>query len=633
MPFAEGSKAAFLGDLKAKGVAYKVETWTNYMENVVKRKAVVVQVDNEKQVQEVMRAVKKQNAQHTDHKISVKGTAGWADKEQSWCCFPWAKVQEQRYNESFSFSEGSVADVIIRFSPKYQGVKKLGEMEHTPPVDSKNPLDRLRVYEILVTAGVQIAKLAQKLRDFGLSLRTVSMLSWASAVGLAGTGGHGTGRDEPAFSGQVTGLRICDDEGNIREITVGDEDFATLSAAHSGALGIVLSMTMKVVEAFNLKETICNFPNAKTMGPYLRKLLAENQYFSLIGVGIGDPTPLDELSSQDKWQVRLWNHTDEAPTQHLNPPYAADARSLAQELSVRIGDSLQEFLLDSKLINLLPYYLSLAATTITEMRGTAPIVDHENKITHYQAAFPKQMRDTSYILPVKDEEAGDVLAAVLQKIEALIKAAIARGECPVTYAVYARYIKGSNGGLSTTSTSSDDEHILAIDIVTHPNAPGIANFEKELLAYFSEIGIKPRFHLGKNFPFGIRSYTDFLKPEAIAQYKEALVKWYGSEDALEASPFITPYFKQMLDEQPSTELLHMALPEQKPAPEHSHEECASFLEHLIPAIELLPIPGKNSKQLKDAFVGQCRESLRALKAERAEEAEQPLEDAPSTALI
>ncbi|WP_019215354.1 hypothetical protein [Legionella tunisiensis] len=365
------------------------------------------------------------------------------------------------------------------------------------------------------------------------------------------------------------------------------------------------------------------------MGPYLSKLLAENQYFSLIGVGVGTSTPLDELSSQDKWQIRLWNHTDEAPTQKLNPPYAADARSLAQELSVRVGDSVQEFLLDSKLIKLLPYYLSLAATTITEMRGTEPIVDHENNITHYQAAFPKQMRDTSYILPVKDDEAGDVLAAVLQKIEDLTKAAIERGECPVTYAVYARYIKGSNGGLSTTSTSSEEEHILAIDIVTHPNAPGIANFEKELLAYFSEIGIKPRFHLGKNFPFGIRSYTDFLKPEAIEQYKEALIKWYGSEEALEASPFVTPYFRQMLDKQPSIELLHFEQPEQE-APDHSHEDCASFLENLIPAIELLPIPGKNSKQLKDAFISQCREALLALKTERAE---QPLEDSRTTALV
>ncbi|WP_019215352.1 hypothetical protein [Legionella tunisiensis] len=123
MPFADGSKAAFLKDLTNKGISHKVETWTNYMENVVKRKAVVIQVDNEKQVQEVMWAVKKQNAQHSDHKISVKGTAGWADKEPSWCCFPWAKAQEQRYNESFSFSEGSVADVIIRFSPTYQNVK------------------------------------------------------------------------------------------------------------------------------------------------------------------------------------------------------------------------------------------------------------------------------------------------------------------------------------------------------------------------------------------------------------------------------------------------------------------------------------------------------------------------------
>lgn len=80
MPFAEGSKAVFLKDLTDKGISHKVKTWTNYMENV-RKNAVIVQVDNEKQVQEVARAVKKQNEQHTDNKITVRATAGWADKK------------------------------------------------------------------------------------------------------------------------------------------------------------------------------------------------------------------------------------------------------------------------------------------------------------------------------------------------------------------------------------------------------------------------------------------------------------------------------------------------------------------------------------------------------------------------
>lgn len=619
MPFATlESKNDFLRELKEKGVPYKVKTWKNYMENVKKSQAVIVQVDTEEQVQQIMEAVSKQRKQNPDTKITVKGTAGWADEKSNWCCFPWAKEQEERYNESFSFSEGSAADVIIRFSPKYHKVKKIRKIERETPVVSDNPLDHLKEYEVLVTSGVQIAKLAQLLREAGLSLRTASMLSWASAVGLAGTGGHGTGRDEPAFSGQITSLTICDHNGEIREIFADDPDFATLCSAHSGALGIVLSMKMKAVEAFNLKETVHTFADAKAMESGLGELLTQNQYFSLIGV----PSHGNSLSKIDKWQVRLWNHTKEARTKVQDPPYTADARSWAQELSVRVGDSVQEFLMDNKLKNLIPSYLSLAAAAITGTRGTKAVVDHENSITHYQVAFPKAMRDVSYILPVKDKDAGALLANVLQKIEALTKAAAERGEFPITYAVYARYIKGTNGGLSTTATHSDDEHVLAIDIVTHPDSPGIDNFEKELLTYFEEIKVKPRFHLGKNFPHGIHNYTDFLEPEAIEAYKKALVRWYGDAEQVKASPFITPYFEQMLGIQSTTNVLQFAkekLVVEEPSHDHSADDCVHFLEKLIPAIDVLPASNEAMQLIKEDFMGQCRKTLLSMRESKEEQ--------------
>ncbi|KTD08243.1 FAD-binding protein [Legionella jamestowniensis] len=618
MPFATlESKNALLHDLTTQNISYKVKTWKNYMENVSKSQAVIVQVDSEEQVQAVMRAVKEQNKQYPDTKITVRATAGWADKKANRCCFPWAKEQEQRYNESFSFSDGSVADVIIRFSPKYQKVKKLGQIKRIITVDTKNPLDHLKEYEVLVTSGVQIAKLAQKLRDANLSLRTASMLSWASAVGLAGTGGHGTGRDEPAFSGQILSLKICDQDGEIREINADDPDFLTLCSAHSGALGIVLSMKMKAVEAFNLKETVYNFPDVKTMKPRLNEFLTENQYFSLIGI----PCHGDGLFNQDKWQIRLWNYTEEARTKVQAPPYAADARSWAQELSVRVGDSIQEFLMDNKLKSLIPPYLLLAAATIMGTRGTTPLVDHENSITHYQVAFPKAMRDVSYILPVEDKHAGALLADVLHRIELLTKAAAEHGEFPITYAVYARYIKGSKGGLSTTTTSSEDEHVLAIDIVTHPDAPGIAHFEEELLNYFAEIKIKPRFHLGKNFPSGVHNYTDFLEPEAIEEYKKALKRWYGGNDELKASPFVTPYFEQMLGAPSKSNIVHFnkeKLTLEERSHEHDSEDCAQFLEKLIPEIGALPSATAEAELIKDNFISQCREVLLSIKESMAE---------------
>lgn len=614
MTFAKGSKEALLKDLSANKIPYRLKTWTNYMETIGKRSAVIVQVDEEIQVQKLMLAIKKQNEQHSHHKITARATAGWQDEESSWCCFPWAKAQEHRYNESFSFSDGVPADIIIRFSKKYQKVKTMGKLKEETLSNSNNPINTLQSYQIQVSAGVQIATLAEQLRKLGLSLRTASMLAWASAVGLAGTGGHGTGRDEPAFSGQIMSLKVCDVDGNIREITREHKDFAALCGAHSGMLGVVLSMNLKVVEAFNLKETISNFPDVKTMGPQLSKLLTENQYFSLIGVPTYGCPETGKLI--DKWHIRLWNHTNESPTKIQKAPYTADARSFAQELSVRSGDSIQEFLLDSKLQQLFPFYMLLSAGIITNTRGTAPIVDFENHITHYQVAFPKAMRDVSYFVSVKDAEAGDLLAKILQKIDELLEAAAKRGEYPITYAIYTRYIKGTNGGISTSATSSDDERVLAIDMVTNPNAPGIARFERAFLESLAEIGVKPRFHLGKNFPADINSYADFLSTEAIAEFKDALVRWYGSEEQLTASPFMTPYLEQMLQTKPTmSHTLIEKIQTEQPRNEHSTGECVSFLQHLIGVIETLPSEVDETNHLKKAFLSQCNETLASLKSE------------------
>lgn len=615
MTFTIETKKALVQELNSKKITNTTKNWSNYMGNVEQKCAVVVQIKNELQVQQLMKAVKKQNDLHPDTKITVRAAAGWADSEKTSCCTLWAKKQEQRYNESFSFSPGALGDVIVNFSPEFQKIGKLEEIKRKEPIESNDPLDHLKTYEISVPAGMQVAKLADELRKLNASMETVSMLSWASAIGLAGTGGHGSGRNKGPFSSQIVSFRICDAEGNIRDIDSSHEDFTKLCSAHSGALGIVLSVKLRVVEAFNLKETIQNYPNTKSMAPDLQKLLENNQYFSLIGIPSDTGNSLIE---QDKWQIRLWNYTKEKPTDNSPPPYSADIRSWTQEVSVQIGDSVQDFLLDAKLTKLLPHYLSLAAAAITGSRGTKPVIGHENSITHYQVAFPKAMRDVSYILPVDDKNAGNVLAKVLQKIERLNEKT-----STITYAVYVRYLHGLNvkstdAGLATMSTNSDDEHILAIDIVTHPDAPGIDNFEKELLAYFKELGIKPRFHLGKNFPHGVKTYTDFLEPEAIASYKEALEKWYGGKEKLQASPFITPYFEEML-EKPKT-VSSLAKQPEKISHNHDANECVKFLEKLIPTIENLKLENVCEKQ-KASFISECQKTLDSLRQEHKQEEE------------
>lgn len=607
--------------------------WSNYMKTVNNRAAVVVEVGNEKELQVVLQTIKALNAGKTDKdKITVRAAAGWSDDNVSSCCLlPWKKVQQNKYNEGFTFSQAVGGrpsasalgtDVIIRFAKKSHAMRVIGALPTPVLINPKSSLHQLPSTLIEVSAGVQVAELADFLRANKLSLSTVSMIAWVSAIGLMGTGGHGTGRDEPGFSGLIESMRICDMDGNIREISRGDPDFETLCGAHCGLLGVIISVKMRAVEAFNLRETITLFTNTGAMQGKLGRLLRDNQYLSIMGMPSYSANYKGPFVS--KWQCRQWNHTVEKPTAVVPPPYAPDIVAYTQELQVRIGASVMEYLLDPDLKHLLPSFMLLSATMTIGVRGTTPLVDFENHITHPQVAFPQDMRDVSYQIPVKDQDAGEVLEKVLRQIEALSDAAGKRGECPITYAVYVRYFKGTNGGLSTTSTNASDERILAIDIVTHPEAPGITNFETAFLEFLHGEGIFPRNHLGKNFPVGICRYDQFLSEDSIETYLKALVRWHhspGKQDGaarIAMSPFNTPYLQKMLS--PSPTLANGKHPEEEVEPvereptQHTDQQRLDFLTKLHSDIAQQPHSNNEGRVAKEAFLSACSIEIENCKA-------------------
>ncbi|CZG01345.1 TPA: L-gulono-gamma-lactone oxidase [Legionella pneumophila subsp. pneumophila] len=620
-------KSKFIQILNQHKISHSVG-WSNYMESVNNPVAIVVEVKNEKEVQTVMMAIKELNSdREPKDKVTVRATAGWTDKPGKSCCFfPWSEAQESQYNEGFSFSQvvGGKAspdkagtDVIIRFAKKFHHAKVIGPLKNPPVFNPDNPIHRLPVTLVEVSAGMQVADFADFLREHQLSLSTVSMISWVTPVGLAGTAGHGTGRDEPAFSGLIESVTVCDMDGNLREINSTHPDFKDLIGGHSGLLGIVVSMKLRAVKAFNLCETIELFPNTREMTGRLSDILKNNQYISIMGMPSYGCPESDKLVS--KWQIRQWNYTTDKPGKKEKAPYDPDVRSFAQELQVRIGASVMDFLLDSGLKHLLPSFMLLSAAVVTGTRGTSPKVDYENHITHPQVAFPKEMRDVSYLIPVKDNEAGQKLELILQKMEAMLNEAGSKGEFPVTYAIYVRYLKGTNGGLSTSFTSSDDERILAIDVVTHPEAPGITNFEKGFMSFLKEMNIIPRNHLGKNFPAGVVHYDQFLGAEKVSKYKQALERFYcspGKNDGAERlsmSPFYTPYLQSMLSASaPTNQLVDENKYEQRIErlhEEHSDLECAEFLSKLYAEVSRMSTFSEEALTAKKGFLEACKAEL------------------------
>lgn len=623
MPLSRKSRATLLAKLRELNIRYEETTWKNFTEDQINPGAIVVEVDTKQQIIQLVNIINQLNRQQeATNLINIRAVAGWSDSGQTQCCscLPWTfkRHHTEKYNESFSFSPVTQGDILVRFSPKYHKVKVLGELGKPPFYNPENPIHNLKAREVYVSAGVQLKQLIKSLthhRVHKLSLPTASMISYVTPVGLSATGGHGTGRDEPSFAGLITEIEVVTMDGRLKSIRSDDKDFAQLAGAHCGMLGIITGIKLRAVERFNLKETIQNFSriedfNAQAIAP----LMHENQYFTMMYIPQYGHKPVLG-KALDNIQVRMWNYTTQKANPKKKPPFDAGIDAFTQELTTKMGTSVLDLLIDQQLHDLIPYYMQFAASFVIGGRGTAPKVNPEEYITHYQTAFPKQIRDVSFLIPVDDESAPELLSRLMQTFDAYLEKSPTNDEYPVLYTVYARYFKGTNGGLSTSHTANEQQRILAIEPATHPDAPGYEKLIQALLDTFDSLGIQARYHLGKDMPRDVINYEQFLGQEAIEQTREALGRWYGSREALDNSPFISPYFRQML--LPAKSLQKTLSPHQvssikdEPHPLND-EQCLQELNSFVSTLESFKTHDETQAYTKAQLIEQCNRHIQSL---------------------
>lgn len=519
--------------LMAAGLRCEQDVWSNFMESLTVS-ALMVEVDSVKELQSLHKTIYDDNqlAVALGHEpIRLRAAAGHADKKQNCCCF-FRSRQANRYNESYSFSKGSVADVIVRFSPNFTK----GKMAVIEKGSSGETI-------VEVPAGAQILQLAEFLEKNKLSLETVSMIAYVSAVGLAMNAGHGTGRDAPGFAGLIEEITLITDDGKKKVFDKSSPNFETIRGAQASLFGTVVSMKIRCVDEFKLKETIHNYGRLDSLAADLPALMNDNEYFTLMHIPTYLPPQLDR--SIENWHVRIWNKATEEKVTVKKAGYETSVELLSQELGAGLGAPVLDKLVSPDLKDLLPAYMSLIAKAVVALRAEQDEVGLEHHITHYQASFPKKLTDLSFLMPVHKDLAADLLIKCTQKIDKLLAEAAEHGEYPVTYAVYARYFKGTNGGLSTSHTDLPDDRIVALEMVSHPDAPGLKAFEQTLIAWLKKEGIDHRFHLGKDIPEGT-SYADFIPDSQLAKFKEVLSRWYDGEEKVKQSSLVPPYFQEML---------------------------------------------------------------------------------------
>src|SRR5260370_11762380 len=138
-------------------------------------------------------------------------------------------------------------------------------------------LDRRRV---VVRAGTKIGDIGRALKQIGLSLANQGDIDTQAIAGALSTGTHGTGITLGCLSSQAVGMRLVQPDGSVVDIDA-DRDPETMAAAQIsiGTLGVISTITLQAVSAYNLKETLWRDDFESCMERH-DDLTANNRHFS-----------------------------------------------------------------------------------------------------------------------------------------------------------------------------------------------------------------------------------------------------------------------------------------------------------------------------------------------------------------
>jgi L-gulonolactone oxidase len=111
---------------------------------------------------------------------------------------------------------------------------------------------------VTVQAGIPLSKLNDVLHARGLAMPNLGDIAYQSIAGAISTATHGTGVKLTGLAGAVVGMRLIAGDGSIIECSAEQEPEVFHAARVGlGALGIVSTVTLQCVPAFNLRAVEC----------------------------------------------------------------------------------------------------------------------------------------------------------------------------------------------------------------------------------------------------------------------------------------------------------------------------------------------------------------------------------------
>ncbi|MDQ2683333.1 MAG: FAD-binding protein, partial [Chloroflexota bacterium] len=114
-----------------------------------------------------------------------------------------------------------------------------------------------------ILGGTRIHQIGAPLFGHGVAVANQGDIDVQAIAGAVGTGTHGTGRAFGSFSSTMVGCEIVTATGDL--ITIDESDLDTLRAARVsvGTLGVMVSVTLKIVPAYKLERRSYPVPFAE----------------------------------------------------------------------------------------------------------------------------------------------------------------------------------------------------------------------------------------------------------------------------------------------------------------------------------------------------------------------------------
>lgn len=106
-----------------------------------------------------------------------------------------------------------------------------------------------------VGSGLRFGEIVRAIDEAGLALHNLGSLPHISVAGACATGTHGSGTGRRSLAGAVRALTTVTADGGLAEVRRGEADFDG-SVVALGALGVVTRLTLDLVPAFAVRQTV-----------------------------------------------------------------------------------------------------------------------------------------------------------------------------------------------------------------------------------------------------------------------------------------------------------------------------------------------------------------------------------------